>query len=213
MIIKYDEIIKTLEQKQNRTPKEESGLRELKKLEESKKEIEEKIERENLRPANLSDKMSGEYFKLVSQQAAYDRKERNILMGLGLLKQKRIHRPTITPLTEEEQEELRKRKEEETKRGIEEAKRKMLEQEFQEWKRKKESGELEFEEYRMRKQFMQTIVQQQEEILLAIRSGLANMQGVIKDNAEQTARAEEWYRARRENYRIQDEMMKDFFQK
>lgn len=103
--------------------------------------------------------------------------------------------------------------EEEIKRRKEEEQRRMLEKEFEEWKRKKESGELEFEEYRMRKQFMQIIVQQQEEILQAIKSGLANTQSAIKDNAEQTARAEAWYQTRRENYKIQDEMLRDFFRK
>lgn len=42
LMIKYDKIIKALEQKQNRTPKEESGLMELKRLEGIIKEISEK---------------------------------------------------------------------------------------------------------------------------------------------------------------------------
>lgn len=41
-MIKYDKIIKALEQKQNRSPKEESGLMELKRLEGIIKEISEK---------------------------------------------------------------------------------------------------------------------------------------------------------------------------
>ncbi len=211
-MIKYDELIRTLEQKQNRTPKEEAGLRELKKLEECKKEIDNKIkiERENLAPESLlhmSD-MSDEYKKLLSQSASYARREKYILLDLGLLG-KKVHRPAYTPMTEEQKKELRKRQEEESKRIIEENKRKKREKEFAEWKRKKESGELEFEEYKMRQQ----AAKQQAQILEAINKGLADTQSAIKENAEQTARAEEWYRARRKNYRIQDEMLRDFLKK
>lgn len=179
---KLDEAIKVLEQKQNRTSKEESGLRELKKLEERIEEINKKID--SLRSTKATDKMSDDGCRLMAEGLTYRRREHVILMELGLVEQHRIRRPTHTPLTEEEKERQRKREEGEIKRRIEEERRKMLEQEFEEWKRKKESGELEFEEYRMNGQFMQIIVQQQEEILQAIRSGLANTQGVDKDNAK-----------------------------
>lgn len=209
--IKIDEAIKILEEKQKRTSKEESALWELKKLEESIKKIDEKML--PLRPAKATDQMSGEYRGLMMERLSYDRKARYILMDLGLIERRKISRPIYTPLTEEEKEEQRKRMEEERKKREEERRRKVREEKFEEWKRKKESGELEFEEYMMRKQFMQIVVQQQEEILQAIRSGMTNTQSALKDNAEQTARAEEWYRTRRENYRIQDEMMRDFFRK
>ena len=209
--IKIDEAIKILEEKQKRTSKEESSLRELKKLEEEIKKID--IKKASLGPAEGSDKMSGEYRELVLESLSYARKANYILMDLGLIERRKSSRPIYTPLTEEEKEDQRKRTEEERKEREEERRRKMREEEFAEWKRKKESGELEFEEYMMRKQFMQIVLQQQEEILQAIRAGMANTQSALKDNAEQTARAEEWYRTRREKYRIQDELMRDFFKK
>lgn len=208
LMIKYDKIIKALEQKQNRTPKEESGLMELKRLEGIIKEISEKMESLSAKP---TDKVSDECRSLALEISKYSRMEKSILRNLGLVEQPR--RAVYTPLTQEEIEERRKMQEEEIKRRKEEEQRRMLEKEFEDWKRKKESGELEFEEYRMRKQFMQIVVQQQEEILQAIKSGLANTQSAIKDNAEQTARAEAWYQTRRENYKIQDEMLREFFRK
>ena len=209
--ISIDEAIKILEQNQKRTAKEESGLRELKKLEESIKKIDEKMV--SFGQVKAREQMSGEYRGLVLERQSHVRKARSILMDLGLIERRKSNRPIYTPLTEEEKEEQRKRMEEENKKREEERRQKMREEEFEEWKRKKESGELEFEEYMMRKQFMQIVVQQQEEILQAIRSGVTSTQSALKDNAEQTARAEEWYRTRRENYRIQDEMMRDFFRK
>ena len=206
---KVDEAIELLEQKQNRTPKEESGLRELKILDANIRELNARME--PLKSANATDSMGGEYRRLVLESQTCMRKARSIMMDLGLLEKHRKPRPTYVRPTKEEQEEHEKLMKEEMKRMEEERRRKELEQEFEEWKRKKESGELEFEEYRMRKQFMQIVVQQQEEILRAIRSGLASTQSAIRDNAEQTAQADAYYRTSWENYRIQDEMLRDFF--
>ena len=211
IMVKIDELIKVLEQKQNRTSKEESGLRELKELEESINKIKEKTEA--LSSANTTGTISSKLSRLFLEEQSYRRKERYILETLGITVQHRRPRPTYIPPTKEELEKQRKQIEEQRKQLEEQRQREMREQEFAEWKKKKESGELEFEEYRMRKQFMQIVVQQQEEILQAIRSGMASTQSAIKDNAEQTARAEEWYRTRRENYRIQDEMMREFLRK
>lgn len=79
-MIKYDKIIKALEQKQNRSPKEESGLMELKRLEGIIKEISEKMESLSAKP---TDKVSDERRSLALEISKYSRMEKSILRKPG----------------------------------------------------------------------------------------------------------------------------------
>ena len=208
MKMKLDELIITLEQKQNRTSAEESALNELKDLENKKEAIRKKQELLSLQKDSAT---SSKYRELMLENSKYVRMQREIIKSLGMVPASQP-RPRYVPPAQLSEEEL-KEMEELQKKAEEERLRKMREEEFEEWKRKKESGELEFEEYRMRKQFMQIMVQQQEEILRAIREGSESTRTALRENAETTAQADAFYQVHRDNYRLQDEMLREFFKK